>query len=126
MVKERVQHPPLTRLNDGSADPQAVADWSAHLSDGYLMCRDMGHTWRPFKANYQEDMNAYNRVLRCGRCKTERYQTIGLNGLILGGNYSYPDGYQSPAGSGRINGEGKGALRLESTLRLIGKDEHDG
>jgi hypothetical protein len=122
VVKERIGEP-LTRLEDGSADPKAVADWSSGLPDSYVLCRDMGHTWRPFRATFNQDMNAYDRTLRCGRCRTERQQVIGLNGLILSGGYNYPDGYLSPSGSGRINGQGKGALRLESTLRLISKDE---
>lgn len=122
MVKERIGEP-LTRLEDGSADVQAVANWSHGLPDSYIMCRDMGHTWRPFMARFSAEMNAYDRTLRCGRCKTERVQVIGMNGAILRGGYAYPDGYLSPNGSGRINGEGRGALRLESTLRLISKDE---
>jgi len=89
------------------------------------MCRDMGHTWRPYKAKYLSDENAYERILRCGRCKTERAQTLSMSGLILTGHYDYPDGYQAPAGTGRIDGEGRGYLRLESTLRIIGKDEKD-
>jgi hypothetical protein len=125
-MKERVHPNALLRAADGSADVQAVADWASRLIDSYIMCRDMGHTWRPFKANYQQEMNAYNRVLRCGRCKSERDQIIGLNGLILSGHYVYPEGYLTPEGSGRVNGNGRGALRLESTLRLIGKDEHNG
>lgn len=119
------EYEPLTRVEDGSADPQAVADWSHQLSDSYILCRDMGHTWRPFMARIIEGGNAYDRTLRCGRCKTERAQTISTNGLILSGNYNYPDGYQTPKGSGRITGNGRGALRLESTLRLISKDERE-
>lgn len=126
MVKEKIYPEALTRVEDGTADPKAVANWSHQLSDSFIMCRDMGHTWRPFKARYEQEMNAYNRVLRCGRCKTERLQTIGLDGLILSGNYIYPDGYQTPHGSGRITGTGRGALRLESTLRILGKDEVNG
>lgn len=110
----------------GSADPQAVADWSSDLPDSYILCRDMGHTWRPFRAVYNSEYNCYDRTLRCGRCKTERSQSISTDGLILSGTYDYPDGYQAPAGTGRIDGNGRGALRLESTLRVIGKDERDG
>jgi len=120
MVKE---YEPLTRLDDGSADVQAVAKWSELLPDAFILCRDMGHTWRPYRATFSKEMNAYDRVLRCGRCKTERAQTLGMDGVILSGNYAYQDGYLSPSGSGRINGAGRGALRLESTLRLISKDE---
>lgn len=125
-MKEQVFQEALTRTEDGTADPKSVADWSSNLPDSYLLCRDMGHTWRPFKVRYESELNAYSRVLRCGRCKTERVQSVSLSGLILTGNYTYPTGYQTPQGSGRITGSGRGALRLESTMRLIGKDEKDG
>lgn len=117
------EYEPLSRLEDGSADPQAVAHWSQGLPDAFLLCRDMGHTWRPYTAKFSKEMNSYDRVLRCGRCKTDRAQTIGMDGTILTGHYAYEDGYLSPHGSGRINGAGRGALRLESTLRLISRDE---
>jgi len=112
-----------TAASVSSADPKEVAAWSEDLPDSFIMCRDMGHTWRPFRARFNPEENGYDRVLRCGRCKTERTQTISMSGLILSGGYSYPEGYQAPKGTGRIDGNGRGALRLESTLRLIGKDE---
>lgn len=112
-----------TAASIGSADPKVVAAWSEDLPDSFIMCRDMGHTWRPFRARFSSDANGYERVLRCGRCKTERSQTISMSGLILSGAYTYPEGYQAPAGTGRIDGNGRGALRLESTMRLIAKDE---
>jgi hypothetical protein len=115
------EYQPLARVEDGSADPDAVADWSHHLSDSYIRCRDMGHTWRPYSARVVEEGNAYERTLRCGRCRTERSQTIGLSRMILQGRYVYPSGYPTPKGSGRITGPGRGALRLESTLRLLGE-----
>ena len=114
-----------TAASIGGADPKEVAAWSENLPDSFLLCRDMGHTWRPFRAYYSTELHAYERVLRCGRCKTERKQSIAENGLILSGSYDYPDGYTAPAGTGRIDGNGRGALRLESVLRLIGKDEKD-
>lgn len=111
----------LSKTKGVSADPKVVAAWSAELSDAYIQCRDMGHRWAPYTAKFDEVMNAYRRVLRCSRCKAKRAQHIGLSGLILGGTYDYPPGYQTPKGTGRIDGNGRGALRLESTLRLITK-----
>lgn len=111
------------RVVGGSADPEGVASWSAELPDSFIMCRDFGHTWRPFKARYNPEEQGYDRVLRCGRCRTERSQTISGAGLVLYGQYDYPDGYTAPAGTGRLDSEARGALRLESTLRLISKDE---
>ena len=108
-------------LSQTTADPDVIAAWSGNLSDAFIQCRDMGHTWRPYTARYDDEMNAYTRVLRCGRCHTRRVQSISLNGAILTGGYVYPDGYQAPPGQGRIDGDGRGALRLESTLRLVNK-----
>ena len=109
------------RLSAGSADPDAVAAWSEDLPDSYLMCRDIGHTWRPYTARVNPQ-GGYDRALRCSRCKTTRTQTLNSRGMPVSSHYTYPDGYQSPAGTGRIDGEGRGALRLASTLRLIAKD----
>jgi hypothetical protein len=126
MARRKIDKEPLTRLEDGSADVQAVVSWSSGLPDSFIMCRDMGHMWRPFMARISPEwQNAYDRTLRCGRCKTERAQVIGLDGQILRSGYVYTDGYLTPLGSGRITGEGRGALRLESTLRLISKEDRD-
>ncbi len=105
------------------AEAKEVADWAGELPDSYLLCRDIGHLWRPFKARWDDDNNSYVRILRCGRCKTEREQGISAAGVVLWSQYDYADGYQAPKGTGRLDGEGRGALRLESVLRLIGKDE---
>lgn len=107
----------------GHADAKEVAQWSEGLPDRYLLCRDMGHRWQPFSARWDEKERAYSRVLRCSRCKTDRTQLLAMNGLILSGHYEYPDGYTAPAGTGRIDQMARGALRLESTLRLIQKEE---
>lgn len=100
--------------------------WAEGLNDGHLLCRDMGHMWRPFRAWWDEEANGYQRVLRCGRCKTERRQLLSSNGAAVSGYYSYADGYVAPKGTGRVTGETKNRLRLESTLRVIGKDERNG
>jgi hypothetical protein len=103
--------------------PSALSAWTTGLPDAYLTCRDMGHTWRPFTAQWVPADNCYTRTLRCGRCQTERYQVIGPDGLVLAGQYNYAEGYTAPAGTGRLDTVGRGELRLESVLRLIGKDE---
>lgn len=112
---------PTTGLHVATA--KDVKAWADDLPDTFIACRDMGHTWRPFRAWYDPEERGYQRVLRCGRCKTERRQLISESGAILTGGYDYPEGYTAPAGTGRIDGEGRAALRLESTLRVIGRDE---
>lgn len=99
-----------------------VARWSASLPEEFLLCRDLGHTWRPASARWVPDLNAYERTMRCGRCRAERSQTLSAGGLILSGHYHYEAGYTAPAGTGSLGSEGRGTLRLESVMRLIGKD----
>jgi hypothetical protein len=99
-----------------------VARWSAALPEDFLLCRDLGHTWRPASARWVPEVSAYERTMRCGRCRAEREQTLSAGGLILSGHYRYESGYTTPPGSGMLGSEGRGALRLESIARLIGKD----
>lgn len=99
-----------------------VRSWSAGLPEEFIQCRDFGHLWRPYRAHFDAANNCYERVIRCGRCRTERSQHVGLSGELLSGAYSYPAGYQAPAGSGRLDSGGRAELRLESTLRLMGHD----
>lgn len=104
------------------ADTDDVAKWSAALPDTFILCRDIGHLWRPWRASITAE-NSYLRVLRCGRCRTERSQELSMSGHTLSASYTYPEGYQAPAGTGRIDTDGRDALRLESVLRLLGKDD---
>ena len=106
------------------ADPRSVAKWSHELPDEFLLCRDIGHLWRPFTARFLAQRNVYERTLRCARCTTERRQTVSLSGDIASGGYVYAEGYVAPAGQGRLTGRARGALRLESIHRLIGEDHH--
>ena len=111
-------------MEEDAADPAAVGRWAHQLVDEFLLCRDIGHLWRPFTARYDQQHNAYDRTLRCARCTTERRQSLSLSGEVLSGSYVYAEGYVAPAGQGRLSGNARGALRIESVLRLIGRDEH--
>ncbi len=108
----------IERTEPRGADRGEVEEFAAHLTISHLQCREMGHNWRAWVARYDEEHNAYERALRCTRCRTERWETIGLSGAKLGTHYKYPDGYQSQ-GIGRIVGEGRDALRLESLTRTL-------
>lgn len=100
-----------------------IAAWRASLPEDYLLCRDLGHLWRPLSARWSPDDNGYHRVMRCGRCRTERAQVLSAAGHVLSGNYAYADGYSAPAGQGRMGTEARDSIRLESVLRLLGRDE---
>jgi hypothetical protein len=96
------------------------AAWGEELPDSYLQCRDLGHLWRPYTASWESQERAYRRVLVCTRCTTERTQWVSANGHISHGNaYAYPDGYSAPAGTGRMDGGARDALRLQSVLRMV-------
>lgn len=101
------------------ADPD---DWTEQLPDKYLLCRDLGHSWRPLNAAWDTSLNHYLRTMRCPRCGTERIQYLSGAGHVLSGHYLYADGYQAPKGSGRLTGEHRDHLRLESVLRLVNKE----
>lgn len=101
------------------ANRDEVEGFAHSLSVSHLQCRELGHNWRPWVARYDEEHNSYERALRCVRCRTERWETIGLSGSKLGAHYKYPENYAAPAGMGRIVGEGRDALRLESLTRTL-------
>lgn len=103
-------------VEDGYADADEVADFARGLLISWLLCRELGHNWRPWNA-YAID-GGYERALRCTRCKTERWETLTSTGAKMSSRYVYPDGYLHE-GLGRIVGDGRDALRLESLTRAI-------
>lgn len=105
------------------AGARDIEGWKQGLPEEFLACRDYGHLWRPSSARYVSDEHAYERVMRCGRCHTERTQTLSASGAILGGGYDYAEGYVAPSGQGRLGTEARDSLRLESVLRLLAHDE---
>lgn len=95
-----------------------VADFIQGLTASHLECRELGHTWRPWRASQGADRVSWERVLRCSRCRTERVQTLSLRGHVVSNHYVYPDGYTS-RGLGRLVGDDRDSLRLESLNRFI-------
>jgi len=102
-----------------------VGTWARELTDAALLCRDVGHYWRPFTASWERESRSYYRVLRCGRCKTERHQLLDSRGHPVKGHYVYPDRYLAPPGTGRLVGDERDALRLESVVRLMAQPDDD-
>lgn len=102
------------------ADEAEVEEFAAHLPERYLHCREMNHNWRPFTVGSHAD-GGFERVLRCVRCRTRKTQHLDSRGMIVGSaKYEHPEGYLH-AGMGRIVGEGRGLLRLESIKRIASK-----
>lgn len=117
-MARRVIRPPVKYAETGE-----VEEFAAELPETFLHCREMNHNWRPHKVGRHED-GGYARVLRCVRCKTTKTQHLDLVGMIVGSSkYEHPEGYLHK-GMGRIVGEGRGKLRLESIKRIF-KDEEE-
>lgn len=113
-------HPePTIKERPGFANVGEVGAFAADLPENFLLCREMGHNWRPWAAQWSPQEQCYERILRCTRCKTERHQTLTNRGGVVTSHYQYPEGYQHK-GFGRISGEGRDLLRLESITRAIG------
>jgi hypothetical protein len=93
--------------------------WAQTLPDAYLLCRDIGHEWEPYRAWLDHEVSGYRRILRCRRCKCDRSQILTMSGHTTSASYDYPDGYQAPKGTGLLYGPDRDTLRLTSLLRLI-------
>jgi hypothetical protein len=96
-------------------------DWAGGLKDKFLRCRDLGHRWVNVHADWREVERMYFRVARCSECTTSREQDIDYLGLIHRTTYIYPEGYQAPPGTGRLDAGDRGVLRLASIQRVISK-----
>lgn len=103
------------------ADNDEIASFAKELPEEFLMCREMGHRWLPHDAEEHDD-KSFTRVLRCPRCRTRKIQDITARGAIERTRYQHPDGYLHE-GMGRIAGDGRGILRLESIKRTITKKD---
>jgi hypothetical protein len=97
-----------------------VQDWAQGLKRSYLECRELGHNWRPHVVQWN-DNGGYDRSLRCTRCRTVREQVLSNRGAVISSQYVYPDGYTTD-GLGRVVGEGRDMLRLESITRDLGSE----
>lgn len=114
----------LTAVADSPlyADTGEVESFAHELPERFLHCREMNHNWRPYTVGRHKD-GGYERVLRCVRCRTLKTQHLDSHGMIVGSaKYEHPAGYLHQ-GMGRIVGEGRGVLRLESIRRIAAKAE---
>jgi hypothetical protein len=111
----KLAEPPSQDINYAALSE--VEAFAEELPEKFLHCREMNHNWRPFTVGRYKD-GGFERVLRCVRCRTKKVQHLDASGMILGGSkYEHPEGYLHK-GMGRIVGEGRGLLRLESIKRI--------
>lgn len=96
-----------------------ISEWVETLSPEQLLCRDLGHTWTPYRAWRDVSNHEYVQVLRCNRCHAERQRHLDFRGQRVSQSYSYEDGYLAPKGSGAFTASGRAELRLISIERLV-------
>jgi hypothetical protein len=87
------------------------------MIDEHLICRDFGHSWRPWAAEWIPQRRQYAEALVCSRCNSVRHRLLDEFGALLGNSYTYAEGYLVH-GLGRLTGDDRNDLRLAS-LRAV-------
>lgn len=98
----------------------SVETFAASLPSRYLDCRELGHHWRAWSARWDNEARAYDRTLRCTRCKSERTQLLNDMGHVIANRYRYADGYQAKNVESVVR-ISRDVFRLESLTRLLTK-----
>lgn len=96
------------------------------MVDGHLLCRDFGHSWRPWDVEYIPQRHQYVEALVCARCETVRRRLLDEYGALLANSYSYPNGYLIE-GMGRLTGDDRNDLRLaglHAVMRITDERKH--
>jgi hypothetical protein len=100
-----------------AARTQDAAEFASGLSDRWLACRELGHTWKPLTVTWASKENVYDRQLRCPSCRTVRRQVLSRQGHVLRNSYIYPDGYLAKGlESGTYS---RDLFRLEAVVRYV-------
>jgi hypothetical protein len=81
------------------------------MTDDDIMCRDFGHSWRPYTAEWLGQRRQYLETLACTRCGSARRRLLDEYGALMGNSYAYRDGYLVH-GIGRLTGDDRDAVRL--------------
>lgn len=109
-----------------AADTSEVERQAKKWSTATLECRSYGHLWRPSTAQHFPKLRYWYVVRKCGRCTTERHEELDEYGRVFSKWYRYAEGYLTE-NLGRITGDGRGVLRLQTVLRTfkVQSIEHD-
>lgn len=105
----------MPRLRIVKGNPVSTA--LGAMPDTHLLCRDFGHSWRPWDAQWIPQRRQYVEALLCSRCQTVRKRLLDEYGAQLGQSYTYADGYLVH-GLGRLTGDDRNAVRLAG-LRVV-------
>lgn len=95
-----------------------ISDAIAGMPDTHLLCRDFGHSWRPWGAEWIPQRRQYAEALVCSRCDTVRRRLLDEYGAQLAQSYTYADGYLVH-GLGRLTGDDRNSLRLAGLRAVI-------
>lgn len=94
--------------------------WENDLSEEAMLCRDLGHVWRPYRAERRPKGAGFIRTMRCRTCGCERRQYMDRWGAISSNTYSYPDHYLLPGGG--FTRADRATLRLKRVQELLDED----
>lgn len=101
------------------ADPDEVADLAHEMPQAFLECRELrSHAWTWSDARPVARSRDVERTLVCSRCGSLRHQTLTESGAVIRDSRDYADGYLLH-GVGRIDGQGRDALRRASVMRQL-------
>lgn len=101
-----------------SPDLISVETFASSLSVSFLACRELGHHWKDWNAEWSNEERAWSRVLRCPRCRTERVQVINGLGHVVHNRYRYAEGYQAKNVETGVN-RSRDVFRLEALQRFM-------
>jgi len=70
-----------------------------HERTQFVRCYTIGHAWFDYDNSDWTPEWGDPLVLRCERCGSERRDTIGATGNIVGRHYFHPEGYKYDKGT---------------------------
>lgn len=88
------------------------------LTPEYRQCRDYGHIWTPWRAEWLPRRVGIEQWLRCARCNTHRHRVLSPRGEVQSSSYVYPDGY-ALTDVGRFSHDDRARLRLAVALGTL-------
>ncbi|ORW33252.1 hypothetical protein AWB91_08990 [Mycobacterium paraense] len=89
------------------------------IADLYLVCRDLGHTFRPYDVHITR--TEIQRSLQCANCGTIRHQALTKNGYIIPGRsrYEYPEQQDPDAEPYCLKGHGRMTVDDRAQIRVM-------
>lgn len=96
------------------ADRGDVQEYLSGAKVAWVQCRTKGHNMADHDVKENMEDNAFVVIYRCTRCYTKRDEVVhSVTGEVLSSKYyNHPDGYLLPKGTGRLDAEGRGLIRV--------------